>query len=80
MPIRVNEQTYYKTAEVCQETRISRATLYRWLRAGLLDRSYIHRRGWRLFTKDDMIRIRMEASRIEVKYTSLGDKNAERDG
>jgi len=75
MPIQLNGNTYYRTMEACTKTGISRATLFRWLKAGLLEKSYMDRRGWRLFTEDDLSKIRAEAHRIEVKYNSSGHGN-----
>ena len=72
MPIEINGQTYYRTSEACAKTNISRATLFRWLKAGLLDEPYRDRREWRIFTEEDLTKIRAEASRINVAYTSLG--------
>jgi predicted site-specific integrase-resolvase len=72
MPIEIDNETYYRTAEVCTETGISRATLFRWLRSGLLKRSCRDRRGWRLFTEDDLKEIKAEANRVEVRDTSFG--------
>jgi DNA-binding transcriptional MerR regulator len=71
MPIEINKQTYYRTSETCMKTGISRATLFRWLKAGVLKKSYRDRRGWRLFTEDDVNRIQAEANRIEAEDTSL---------
>ena len=71
MPIEINDQTYYRTSEACMKTGISRATLFRWLKAGLLKKSYRDRRGWRLFTEDDLNKIQAEANRVETQYTSL---------
>jgi len=71
MPIEINNQTYYRTSETCMKTGISRATLFRWLKAGLLKKSYRDRRGWRLFTEDDLNEIRAEANRVEAQYISL---------
>ena len=70
MPIELNNQTYYRTSEACIKTGISRATLFRWLKAGLLKKSYRDRRGWRLFTEDDLNQIQAEANRVEAQYTS----------
>jgi excisionase family DNA binding protein len=68
MPVKINGQTYYRTAEVCQEVGISRTTFFRWLKKGILEEVALRdRRGWRLFTEDDLMRIRAEASRIEVQ-------------
>ena len=71
MPIEINNRTYYRTSEACIKTGISRATLFRWLKAGLLKKSYRDRRGWRLFTEDDLNRIQAEANRVEAQYISL---------
>ncbi len=75
MPIEINGQTYYRTSEACVKTGISRATLFRWLKAGVLENSYRDRRGWRLFTDDNLNKIRAEASRVEAEDTSLRDNN-----
>ena len=64
MPVQINGQAYYRTSDVCAQTGIGRATLFRWLKAGVLEKSLRDRRGWRLFTKDDISRIREEANRV----------------
>lgn len=71
MPINMNGQTYYRTLEACRETGVSRATLFRWLKGGILERSYRDRRGWRLFTRDDLRKIQSEANKVEVEDVSL---------
>jgi len=71
MPLEINGRIYYRTLETCKKTGISRATLFRWLKAGILKKSYRDRRGWRIFTEDDLNRIQAEASRIKVVCTSL---------
>jgi len=71
MPIQINGQTYYRTSEACMKTGISRATLFRWLKAGVFKKSYRDRRGWRLFTEDDLNKIQAEANRVEAEDTSL---------
>ena len=44
---------------------ISRSTLLRWFSDGVLeDLSYRDRRGWRLFSKDEVTRIKDEANRV----------------
>ena len=66
MSILINSETYYRTGEVCQMVGISRATLLRWLRSGVLqDMSHRDRRGWRLFAEADVKRINNEANKIE---------------
>jgi predicted site-specific integrase-resolvase len=66
MPIEINGQRYYYTMEVCQRIGISRPTLFRWLKRGILEKSYKDRRGWRVFTQDDLSRLVAEAGRIDV--------------
>lgn len=75
MTIEVDGQMYYQTMEACTKTGISRATLFRWLKAGILDNYRTNRRGWRLFTEEDLNRIRAEAKRIKVEYTFPGSKD-----
>lgn len=69
-----NGKIYYGTTETCQRVGISRATLFRWLKTGILEKSYRDRRGWRLFTEEDLNKIHQEARRIEVKYQTIGGK------
>jgi DNA-binding transcriptional MerR regulator len=52
MPTVVDGRTYYRTAEVCGMVGISRNTLFRWLKEGILAKGeYRDWRGWRLFTE-----------------------------
>jgi len=69
LPIEINGKTYYRTAEICARTAISRATLFRWLKAGVLKKTYRDRRGWRMFTESDMETMRAEAEMIKVDDT-----------
>ncbi len=62
----VDGLVYYRTSEACAKAGVSRATLFRWLRAGILEQRHRDRRGWRLFTEDDVKRIRTETRRIVV--------------
>jgi DNA-binding transcriptional MerR regulator len=65
MPVRVNGQTYYRTAEVYRMVGISRTTLFRWLKEDILkEPPHRDRRGWRLFTKDEIDRLKAEANHI----------------
>jgi len=65
MPVTVNGQTYYRTAEVCRTAGISRTTFFRWLKEGILrEAGQRDRRGWRLFTEDELNRFEAEANRI----------------
>jgi DNA-binding transcriptional MerR regulator len=65
MPVRVNGQTYYRTAEVYRMVGISRTTLFRWLKEDILkEAKHRDRRGWRLFTEDEINRLKAEANHI----------------
>ncbi len=64
MPVNINGNIFYRTSEVCQKTDISRATLMRWLKSGVIEEPLRDRRGWRLFAADDMNKIRTETNRI----------------
>jgi DNA-binding transcriptional MerR regulator len=65
MPIKVNGQTYYRTAEVYRMVGISRTTLFRWLREDIFrEAQHRDRRGWRLFTEDEIDILKAEANRI----------------
>lgn len=65
MSVQINEQTYYRTAEVCRMVGISRNTLFRWLKDGVdLGPENRDRRGWRLFTEDEVKKLKAEANRV----------------
>lgn len=66
MPVKIDGQTYYRTAEVYKAAGISRTTLFRWLKYGIVDDTVRRdRRGWRLFTEEERSRIKGEAHRLE---------------
>lgn len=67
MPIKIDEQLFFTTSETCERIGISRVTLSRWLRKGLLRKLYKDRRGWRIFTDDDLHKLQTETRRIEVE-------------
>jgi len=67
MSIEINGKTYYLTAEICAKAGISRATLFRWLKAGVLKKTFRDRRGWRMFTESDLEVMRAEAETIKVE-------------
>ena len=61
----VNNRTYYRTSEACQTAGVSRSTFFRWLKIGVLeDVPHKDRKGWRLFTQDDIDEIKAEANKI----------------
>ena len=71
MPVIVKGETYYRTSEVCAIVGVSRSTLLRWLRDGIL-RNVPHRdrRGWRLFAEANVSNLKAEADRIETSQSS----------
>jgi len=76
MPIVIGGKIYYRTAEVCHIAGISRSTLFRWLRQGTFeDVANIDRRGWRLFTKKDLKRLKAEVNQIKSVKQKQQDKN-----
>ena len=63
---------YHRTTEVCRIVGISRSTLLRWFKSGMVkDVTYRDRRGWRLFSQADIERIQCEADRAVEKVSSL---------
>jgi len=65
MPVVINDQNYYRTAEVCRMVGISRNTLFRWLKEGVFsDVEYRDWRGWRLFTAAQVETIRMQINHV----------------
>ncbi len=65
MPIVINKKTYFRTAEVCKKTGISRATLLRWLKAGIIKNPQRDRRGWRVFSESELASINKEINQID---------------
>ena len=65
--VEINGQVYYRTLEACKKTGISRATLLRWLKAGILNKLHRDTRGWRLFTEKDLQKIREKATEIMIE-------------
>ena len=66
MPIRLNGETYYRTAEVCRMVGISKNTLLRWIKEGTFaEVRQRDRRNWRLFTEDELDTLRTEVNRVK---------------
>ena len=75
MPVIIDGQTYYRTAEVFRMLGISRNTLYRWLRKDVL-RGIERRdsRGWRLLTQGEIDKLDAAINRItKVERRLTGD-------
>ena len=67
MPIEINDKLYYTTSEICEEAGISRPTLFRWLRLGMFKEIRKNSRGWRIFTEDELNKIKAETQMIKVE-------------
>jgi len=65
MPVRINGENYYRSAEACRIAGTSKNTFLRWVREGSFpDVQCQDRRGWRLFTESDLARLKAEVNRI----------------
>jgi predicted site-specific integrase-resolvase len=74
MPVKMNGETYYRTSEACRIAGISKNTYLRWTREGQLpDIEQRDRRGWRLFTEEDLRRLVDEATRVDRVAFGVGD-------
>lgn len=67
MPIEIDGKTFFRTNEALKKIGISKATWFRWLKEKKLpDVRHKDLRGWRLFTDEDIERIRKYANTINV--------------
>ena len=64
MSIEIDGKKYYWTLEVCRKAPLSRSTLLRWLKRGLIEEPIRDRRGWRIFSEEALMRIKSEIKRI----------------
>ncbi len=73
MPVEINGHVYYRTAEVCQMVGIGKSTLFRWMKDNVIkEAEHRDRKGWRLFTEDELRAITTETSRIQRNHVSPG--------
>ncbi len=56
--VQENSQKRYKTIEVCELFDVSRATLFRWEREGLISGPSRDWRNWRLYTAQNIKEIK----------------------
>ncbi len=65
MPLKINGEDYYQTAEACRLAGTTRNTFLRWLKKGsYMDVGCRDRRGWRLFSAQDLADLKTEVNRI----------------
>lgn len=73
MPVTINDQRYYRTAEVCLAVGIGKSTLFRWIKEGITkEAEYRDRKGWRLFTEDEINKLMAEVNRIRRNHLVEG--------
>ena len=64
----IEGRTYYSTKEVCQMAGISKSTLFRWIKKGIIkDADFRDRNLWRLFSEENVEEICKEANRTTKK-------------
>ena len=67
MTFKLNGQTYHATAEACRIAGASINTFLRWVRQGLFaDIEHRDRRGWRLFTEDDLSKLKSRVNKVTI--------------
>jgi predicted site-specific integrase-resolvase len=63
MSVSVDGQSYYRTAEVCRMVGISRNTLFRWIKEGIIiEPARRDWRGWRLFNQVQVDQLKAKTS------------------
>lgn len=63
MSVVIDGRVYYWTLELCKKANVSRSTLLRWLKGGILKEPIRDRRGWRIFSEKDVDAIKAEVER-----------------
>ncbi len=67
MPIEIEGKRFYRTNEALKLIGISKATWFRWLKEKKVeDVAHKDVRGWRLFTDEEVERIRKYANTINI--------------
>lgn len=76
LPVIINGQTYYRTAEACRMARISKNTFLRWVREEIFaDVELRDRRGWRLFSNDDLDKLKAEVHKVHKNHIAQKPDN-----
>ena len=66
MPVIVDGNRFYRTAEVCKTAGVSKNTLLRWIREKkFAEAKYRDRRGWRLFSESELSKLKNEVNRVQ---------------
>ena len=70
MSVEIEEKRFYRTNEALKIIGISKATWFRWLKEKKVeDVAHKDLRGWRLFTDDEVEKIRKYANTINILPT-----------
>ena len=68
MPIILDGQIYYRAMETCRIVGISKNTLFRWTKKGILgEAEYRDWRGWRLFSQNQVDTLKAITQQIVVR-------------
>ena len=71
MSLSIENKKFYRISEACALAGISRETFLRWVREGSFsDVKYRDFRGWRLFTDEDLARLKTKVGRIVVQEST----------
>ena len=63
----IEGKKFYRIAEACRMSGISKTTLNRWIKAGIIPpATHKDRHGWRLFTQKEIDQIKSEVNKIHV--------------
>lgn len=68
MPVVIDGKIYYWSLELCRKASISRSTLLRWLKEGILKEPIRDRRGWRIFSEEELDKIKAEVERTRERW------------
>jgi excisionase family DNA binding protein len=68
MSVNMNGINYLRTAEACQIVGISKNTFLRWVHDGIVpDVMRRDRRGWRIFSPEDVSLLKKEAYKVSSR-------------
>lgn len=66
MPLELDGRTFYSAGEACRLAGTNRDTFLRWVRQGkFTDVEHRDRNGWRLFTDEDIRRLKTRVNHVE---------------
>jgi DNA-binding transcriptional MerR regulator len=75
MSVLINNETYYRTADVCRMVGISRNTLFRWIKVGVIKNETRDWRGWRLFTQSQVEQLKAITGNSKFVETSINHQD-----